>query len=207
MTSFIKEFEIVLNKPSDIYQHLPLLWQYSTECYKILECGVRTPTSTWAFVQGLIDNSNKNKTLVSVDLNTCPGENYINEVCQRGGVSFTFIKENDLKLDLKKLGKFDMTFIDTWHIYGHLKRELEYFCDNTNKYIILHDTTVDGIKGETIRNGWDAKKQSQESGYPVEEITKGLWPAVEEFLKKHTEWKLHARFNHCHGLTVLKRVI
>lgn len=205
MTSFIKNFELVLNTPSDIYQHLPILWCYSKECEKILECGVRTPTSTWAFIQGLIDNQSKHKTLVSVDLNPCPNETNIKKVSTDNKVSFNFIQENNLKLNLKKLGRFDMVFIDTWHIYGQLKRELEYFHKNTDKYIILHDTTVDGILGETIRNGWNAKTQSIKSGYSTEEINKGLWPAVEEFLQKHKDWKLQARFNHNNGLTILKK--
>jgi hypothetical protein len=32
----------------------------------------------------------------------------------------------------------------------------------------MHDTEVDKIYGETIRSGWNAYKQSQESEYPVE---------------------------------------
>jgi hypothetical protein len=48
---------------------------------------------------------------------------------------------NNLQLELQE--KFDLTFIDTWHIYGQLKRELAKFAPITNKYIIMHDTTVD----------------------------------------------------------------
>ena len=76
---------------------------------------------------------------------------------------------------------------------------------NTNKYIILHDTTVDEIYGETVRLGLDANKQSQESGLPVDEINKGLWPAVEEFLETNTEWYIKERFVNNNGLTILAR--
>ena len=50
---------------------------------------------------------------------------------------------------------------------------------------MLHYTVDD----ETIRMGWNAEKQSEESGIPVEEIKKGLWPAVVEFLENNSrEW-------------------
>ena len=101
---------------------------------------------------------------------------------------------------------YDITFIDTWHVYGQLKRELDKFSTVTNKYIIMHDTTVDEIYGETIRCGLDAVRQSQQTGFPVDEIQKGLWPAVTEFLKNNKEWRLKERFTNNNGLTILERV-
>jgi hypothetical protein len=74
-----------------------------------------------------------------------------------------------------------------------------------NKYIILHDTTVDEWYGETIRMGMNAEQQSRETGIPVEEINKGLWPAVEEFLLAHPEWFIERRDTNCNGLTILAR--
>ena len=38
-----------------------------------------------------------------------------------------------------------------------------------------------------------------------EEIEKGLWPAVEEFLENNTNWKLYKKFTHNNGLTILKK--
>lgn len=207
MSSFIPQFQKCILTPSDIYQHLPILWKYATECETILECGVRTPTSTWAFIQGLIDNKKTKKTLTSVDIQSCPNKSKIETVSEKNKVDFNFIQENDLKLDFKSIGSIDMVFIDTWHIYGQLKRELECFHSHTNKYIIMHDTTVDAVYGEVMRYGGDGKKESLESGYPLEEVTKGLWPAVEEFVQKHDEWEIEARFNHNNGLTILRRKI
>jgi hypothetical protein len=60
-------------------------------------------------------------------------------------------EKNNLLLEFNET--FDLTFIDTWHIYGELNRELEKFSKTTNKYIIMHDTTIDEWHGETIRNG------------------------------------------------------
>jgi hypothetical protein len=71
----------------------------------------------------------------------------------------------------------------------------------------MHDTTVDELYGETLRVGWDANKQSKETGIPVDEITKGLWPAIEEFLEEHPEWNLEKRYTNNNGLTILSRVL
>jgi hypothetical protein len=85
---------------------------------------------------------------------------------------------NDVQIELPE--NVDLTFIDTWHIYGQLKRELEKFSKITNKYIIMHDTQVDGIiYGETIRMGMNAHQQSVQTGIPVDEITCGLQKAID----------------------------
>jgi hypothetical protein len=69
----------------------------------------------------------------------------------------------------------------------------------------MHDTTLDGVYGETIRCHWNAQFQSEQTGIPVEEITRGLQPAIDEFLESHSEWEVHETFTHNNGLTVLKR--
>ena len=50
------------------------------------------------------------------------------------------------------------------------------------------------------------EEQSKISGYSVQEIEKGLWPAVEEFLKSSSEWILEKRYTNCNGLTILRKV-
>jgi hypothetical protein len=50
------------------------------------------------------------------------------------------------------------------------------------------------------------EEESIESGLTEEEIRKGLWPAVEEFLVDHPEWVLKERYTNNNGLTVLERV-
>lgn len=188
---------------SDINEHLPKLYEYATKCESVFETGVRGVVSTWAFTYGLLNNNKDKKTIFLNDISPCN----INELLEKTNnlnieVKYKWI--NNLELELTE--KYDLTFIDTWHIYGQLKRELEKFSKNTNKYIIMHDTTVDEWKGETIRCGWDAEKQSLETGIPVEEINKGLWPAIEEFLENNQNWVLEERFTNNNGLTILRRV-
>jgi hypothetical protein len=188
--------------PSDIYEHLPTLASYAEKCEVVTEFGMRGVVSTWALLKGLLANSSTKKKLISADLNYAPTIEEIVRICPELNVDFYFIMGNDIKINIEQT---DLLFIDTWHIYGHLKRELETFHSKVNKYIILHDTTVDGEIGETIRNQWDPVAQAKQTGYPIEEITKGLWPAVEEFLISHPEWKLEHRYTNNNGLTILSR--
>jgi hypothetical protein len=70
----------------------------------------------------------------------------------------------------------------------------------------MHDTSIDGDVGESVRRGWDIKKQAEENGYTEEEVSMGLWPAIVHFLENHPEWRLKERFTNCYGLTILERV-
>ena len=195
------------NKNSiDIMEHLPTLYRYAKECDSVFETGVRGCVSSWAFLYGLLDKDNKStnkKCLFLNDIDACDINELLHVSKQFDNIDVTYEWKNNLLLDFKQ--KYDITFIDTWHVYGQLKRELRKFSKITNKYIIMHDTTVDGIKGETIRNGWDANKQSVQTGIPVHEIRKGLIYAIKEFLHNNPEWYIKEVFTNNNGLTILAR--
>jgi len=187
--------------PSDINEHIPTLLRYGKECNHITECGVRSVVSSYAFALALKDRQ-PNK-LVQVDLEWHPNLDMFKKECDREGVQVVFYKQSDLECPMEQT---DLLFIDTWHVYGHLKRELTRWNSSVSKYIVLHDTTVDEWEGESIRMRMNVQQQSESSGYPIEEITKGLWPAVEEFLEEHPEWTIKERFTNNNGLTILQRI-
>ena len=189
--------------PSDINEHLPTLSIYASKCESILELGVRGCVSSWAFTNGLLHNEGSKKSLYLNDISECNIEE-LKYALSGTGIELRYKWINDLQLELDE--NVDMTFIDTWHVYGQLKRELDKFSKVTNKYIILHDTTLDEVYGETIRNGWNPHLQSLETGIPVSEITCGLGKAVDEFLEKNNNWKLKQKFTNNNGLTVLERL-
>lgn len=200
-----REYQRRANTPSDIFEHLPTLRKYASECESVLELGVRKCVSSWALALGLLENGKKGKLLFMNDINVC--DTMLIETCAREtDLEIRTIWANNLTIDLGR--SVDMTFIDTWHVYGQLKREMAKFAPVTRKYIVMHDTTVDEWDGETKRNihKYDVQKQSEESGIPVEEIMKGLWPAIEEFLAANSDWVLDARWTNNNGLTILKRV-
>ena len=198
------KYNMLSNKPSDINEHLPTLYKYARDCESILELGVRGCVSSWAFLKGLQDNGKNSKYLFLNDIEQCPIDELLN-VSADSKINVEYDWINDLKLNVNNK-TFDLTFIDTWHIYGQLKRELAKFSVITNKYIIMHDTTIDAEKGETIRLGLNSKKQSAESGYPVEEIECGLQKAINEFLFVNREWQVKEVFENNNGLTVLERI-
>ena len=198
-----RKYNKLCHTRSDINEHLPTLFKYASGCESIFETGVRGCVSSWALISGLLNNNKPVKKILLNDINKCN----IDELLQLTNdldidVKYAWI--NNLDLDIEE--EVDLTFIDSWHVYGQLKRELDKFSKITKKYIIMHDTTVDAIHGGTVRMNQDAKQQSLDSGIPVEEITKGLWPAITEFLENNDDWLLKERFNNNNGLTVLQRV-
>lgn len=198
--SLFETYQTKYRTPSDINEHLPILFSYARQCTTITECGVRTPTSAYAFAAGLKGTDANSFRMIDIAKSQLI-DPFIRE-CQKEGVSATFDEASDIACELKDT---DLLFIDTWHVYGHLKRELAYWHAHVKKFIILHDTTVDEIFGESIRLGNDPVQQSVASGIPVEEITRGLGPAVTEFLADHPEWTIEAKYTHNNGLTILRR--
>ena len=197
------KYEDLCNNSSDINEHLPTLFNYAMKCESIIELGVRECVSSWAFVYGLLHNNSLNKKLLLNDINPCNIESLIEATRDQNiDIKYTWVNDLDLIID----ENYDLTFIDTWHVYGQLKRELKKFGPITNKYIIMHDTTVDAIYGETIRCNWDATIQSNETMIPIDEINSGLWKAIEEFLENNSNWKLCERYENNNGLTILERI-
>ncbi len=185
---------------SDINEHLPTLRILAKNCNSIIELGVRGCVSSWALGLGLIEN--KGSRYDMVDLVSCPVKEFVDEI-KLHNIETSLYWNNSINVNLKH--NYDLVFIDTWHVYGQLKRELKKYSPKCLKYIVLHDTTVDDYKGESIRMGHNIKKQSIESGIPESEIRKGLWPAVEEFVQEEKDWEIAYRWTNCNGLTVLCR--
>lgn len=191
------------NTPSDINEHLPTLYKYAAECDSVFETGVRGCVSSWALVAGLLNNGKPQRSILLNDISSCP-INSLLDATKDLDIDVKYEWINNLSLEMSH--NVDLTFIDTWHVYGQLKRELAKFAPLTRKYIIMHDTTVDEVYGESLRVHSDILRQTRESGFPVEEIARGIWPAVEEFLAKNPEWTMRERFTNNNGLTVLARV-
>lgn len=193
-------FQLKVLTPSDINEHLLTLKKYASEVNHITECGVRGVVSSYAFGSGLLGK--ENNKLVQIDLFGNQEVELFQQRCKREGINSLFYEQSDLDCPLEDT---ELLFIDTWHVYGHLKRELSRWHPFVKRYIILHDTTVDEWIGESIRCGYDVEKQVKETGIPKEEILRGLWPAVQEFLENHSEWSMKERFFNNNGLTVLER--
>jgi hypothetical protein len=193
MTTITEQFQLRVNNPSDINQHLVTIKNYASECEHVTEMGVRTVVSTWAFL------ASKPKRLVSMDIVQCPVQDAA-IAAKNEGIDFEFIvaDTSNPQLDIEPT---DLLFIDTWHVYDQLKKEFQLHSNKVKKYIILHDTTTFGEVGES---GSDLLINPA-TGQMEMMRKRGLWPAVEEFLAENTNWTLKERFTHNNGLTILQR--
>jgi hypothetical protein len=201
MMNIENKYKDLCETPSDINEHLPTLHDLATQCQHVTELGVRGVVSSWALLRGLPEGG----TLFMNDITSCDVSEIQHVAKTEKNVDITFVEGDDLKIDIPT--ETDMTFIDTWHVYGHLKRELARYAPITKKFIVMHDTTVDADHGETVRCRWNAERQSTTTGIPVDEITKGLWPAIEEFLAENVgTWELIKRYTNNNGLTIIKRI-
>ncbi len=182
MQYILNKYEQLCNTTSDINEHLPTLKKYAEQSNFVVEMGVRGICSTWALLAG------NPKKMISYDI--APPSKWggsIEEVynaVKETDIDFEFILQDVLTV---KLENVDLLFIDTWHVYQQLIKELNLHCNGVNNYIILHDTTSFEFVGETHGHH-------------------GLWYAVEEFLANHREWELYERFINNNGLTVLRRI-
>lgn len=199
-------YEHLKNTPSDIFEHLPTLYEYSKQCCTVVEMGVRGIVSTWALLHGLVNSDSYHKHLISVDIENVPNIMHVCKIAGDVGIDMKFLQEDSATCNIPE--DTDLLFIDTWHIYGHLKRELEAHRTKVKKFIIMHDTEVDGIRGECLRFNMsllEMHQAAQKCGYPVEELQKGLQPAIDEFLEAHPEWIVDKVYTNNSGLTILKR--
>lgn len=202
-----KEVELQYNyrvsKPSEINEHLQTLYNYSRDSSVIVECGVGTCISSWAFLHGLLNNNKPSKKLIQIDTDNNPKIQAFGDTCKSVNVGRVFYQDSSLKCPLYRA---DLVFIDTFHVYGQLKRELRRWQPYTDLFI-LHDTEVDKYIGEGVRMRLDIEKISQDLGWDIKDIIVGLKPAIDEFLQEHPEWKIEKIFTNNNGLTILRRHI
>ena len=187
------EFENKKNIKSDINEHLDTLAKYASECGHITEMGVRSVVSTWAFL------ISKPKRLVSIDINPAPIEKAL-ELAKSIGVDMDFIIGDTVDPNFE-IEETDLLFIDTWHVYRQLKKELKQHSHKARKYIIFHDTTTFGYVDEGENP--ISHTFSEHAGSQTEK--QGLFTAIEEFLRDNDEWYIKEKFANNNGITVLCR--
>jgi len=175
-------YQFQCNRITDINEHLPTLRRYAEGCDLVIEMGVRDIVSTWAFLDA------KPKKLISIDINhpNSVGGNLdlVIHLSILEKIDFEFIQADTTKITIPEC---DFLFIDTWHVYDQLKKELELHGNRSKKYIGFHDTVTFGETGETPGYG-------------------GLNKAIDEFIQENPHWKLKEKFTNNNGLTILERV-
>ena len=194
------QYEVSSNIPSDINEHVQTLRALAKECSSVVEIGLREMVSSWGILQGLSESQSRSPTYLGIDIHSpsLPTLNLAKQLAAEHNIAFTFWQANDMDVDIEAA---EMLFIDSLHIYCHLTYELEKFSPKITKYIAMHDTSDPWGKADEPYDG-------DYTEYPEEydRTKRGLWAAVEDFLKRHPEWTLYKRYLNNHGFTILKRI-
>jgi len=133
---FKKEYENACNSPSDIYEHLPVLFNYASKVNHVTELGVRWGTSTRAFLYAAIQNNN---ILRSYDIILNDNVKTLFNKAKSSNIDVEYTQANTLNLTIEET---DLLFIDTEHTYAQLSQELVLHGNKAKKYIIFHDTVA-----------------------------------------------------------------
>jgi hypothetical protein len=205
MSTIEEGFNHAKDTPSNVHEHIPILAEYAEKCTSVVELGVDRMTTTWAFLKGIRFNKKKKKTLLCVDIQGKPEPfDSMAEIAKKNRITMEFLQGNSSDVTLPKS---DLLYIDTAHHYALLSRELAKHHSKINKYIIMHNTEIDGKHGEVVRMCYyaDIATMCQTFGYKEEDVVKGLQSAIVEFLEAHKEWKIEKHLPNNNGLTILVR--
>lgn len=190
MEEIISKYAQLCRQPSDINEHLPALKHLASQCEHVTEMGVREVVSTIAFLAG------KPKKLVSYDIHKHPNVDIALQMAKKAGIEMEFHEADVLKVKIKRT---DLLFIDTLHIYTQLKKELALHAKQVTSCIVLHDTVTYAQTPEP------ADWQTPAIMKNYKKADKGIWPAVQEFLKANKKWSILHHFENNNGLTVLTK--
>jgi predicted O-methyltransferase YrrM len=209
-------YKRLCEEPSDINEHLPTLRLYASKCARVCELGVRGVVSTVALACGLAESpftTNEDvtpaKKLYLYDIIPEIDLSRIEEGCFAKGITiYDSFGVNDL--DTEDDDTYDMLFIDTAHNYPHCYEELCKFGARTQRYILLHDTTIDGITSEYVRLRCEPQHYNHfvayyRNKYEVEDFKKGLQFAIDKWLSENPEWKVRKVYTNNNGLTILHK--
>ena len=140
--ALLTRFQEVCATPSDINQHLGLLWGLARQCESIAELGVRRGVSTVALLAAQPDR------LECFDIEDCP---VIRELIEMSGQTMLIFRQIDSRQAV--ILPTDLLHIDTIHAYSCLSIELQRHAPKVRRWIALHDTEVFGIRGDDGGDG------------------------------------------------------
>lgn len=180
-TTLEEAYRLACTTPSDINEHLHTLVSLVFDLQskpRVLELGVRTGVSTLAWLWALQEIG----SLTSVDIDAASIEYASTKLAPLAKCKFKAVCADSR--DIQE--ECDILFIDTLHDGDQLLQELLIHENNTEEFIVLHDTLTFGEVGET-------------GG-------KGLNWAVQKFLGLRKQWTTKEVFYYNNGLTILERV-
>jgi len=161
-------------------QDIEFMSQIVSECKSVVELGTGQCAMDRVFLRHDVK-------LVTYDIEDC-SDNFLEEA-KAAGKDVTFHKEDTLKVEIPET---DLLFIDSLHTYEQVKSELELHAAKAKRYIVFHDTLLFSERGQVVVDG---------------ETTKGILPAIEEFLESHPEWNVVYNSKEGNGMIVVKKLV
>ena len=165
--------------PSDVNEHLDILYRYASGCRHVVEFGVADCTTTAAFLKA------RPERLDSYDIVRKPQVDVVERVAAREGIRFTFHEQSTMDAVLPD--GVDMLYVDDWHTASHVARELALHAAGVRKYLAFHDVSLFDDAGEDQRRP-------------------GIWAPIAAFLRAHDEWRIVYSTEAHNGLVILARV-
>ena len=172
--------QIMLSKYENvnIREHLDDLTEEASKYDTIVELGRQNMCSTLALLLG------KPKKFITVDVDE-PSQRWFyrkdiaENYCEALGIEYEYRIADTLKMEPIKC---EMMFIDTFHSYEQLYRELNIYNNDVSNTIVMHDTVSFGqidepssaIKTELLDKRFINKA--------------GLANALDDFLKENSHW-------------------
>lgn len=126
-----RNFELAKATPSDINEHLQLLFDLAKQCDSVVELGVRTAVSSTALIAA------RPASLVSYDIVLLPEALAIFDAGVAEGIHCGLIQASSFDIELPEV---DFIFIDTDHTYDCLSKELSLHGNKARKFLAFHDT-------------------------------------------------------------------
>lgn len=195
----IKEkYDLARTTPSDINEHVPVLFLYGLQCDHITEMGVCTVVSTWGLLAA------RPPKMVSYDIIRHPNVTEAEILARTEGIDYKFVLADVLRVDIEET---DLLFIDTFHHALQIKRELARHAGKVRKYIIFHDTELYGNTNESMHH--TAREANEKNGVDVSEYDlynfQGIMPEIKKFVTSNPEWSFEKVLTNNNGLTIIKR--
>lgn len=177
-----KEYSQFCEIPSDINEHLPVLYQLALRCHHITEFGVGFGRSTRAFIASLLET---NGVLHSFEVKQHEGVPQLFARAEKANLQAYYHLKSTLTIDIEPT---ELLLIDSHHTYTQTHSELQLHSDKVSKYIVFHDTVTFGDVG-------------QDQG------SLGIRPAIDDWLELHPEWKIKEELFNNNGLMIVERMI
>lgn len=190
---FKKLLSLTKTNVQDIDEHLLTLFSLtvSMKPKTIIELGVRSARSTYAFLLGASEVGSK---VISCDINVPQPSIHLSDDLKTNWFFYKKDAHEFLENDFPSIYEGGIVYIDDWHTGDHVRKELKLIEDHIQPMdiVLLHDLMY-GNSQPYYRSVENARGQWANGGpyKPVSELDLSKWE--------------YATIPRCHGMTILRK--